>query len=210
MTNARQPLRLMFYDKTCTGRGPLPGLTHAWRGGGLLYAGLQRFDAWHGVSSWSEALDWLLSHGAGIEEIQYWGHGEWGGLWIDNELIDIEVLNPQHRLYKKLSQLRACMHSPQSLWWFRCCDVFGTEKGHDFARRWTRFFNCRAAGHTYTIGFLQSGLHVLEPGAEPHWPHNEGVLPWMSHAKESSLLAPNTIACLRGALPRFAAAGKGS
>lgn len=204
MSDESEGLRLMFYDATCRGRGPLPGLTHAWIAGGALYKTLRRVDAWHGVTRWSEALDWLLhvSSGRRIAEIQYWGHGQWGGLWIENELIQIDVLNPGHPLYDRFDALRSRMiPRGRALWWFRCCDVFGTEVGHEFAKRWTRFFDCRAAGHTYTINFLQSGLHVLEPGAEPHWPEHEGVLPWMSHAKESSVLAPNTITCLRGEIP---------
>lgn len=171
-----------------------------------MYRARGRFDAWQGVASWAEALEWLLSHPIArpIAEIQYWGHGQWGGLWVDNELIDIEVLTPGHALYASFNELKTRLIPKRALWWFRCCDVFGTHKGHDFARRWTRFFDCRAAGHTYTIHYLQSGLHLLEPGAEPHWPHNEGVLPWMSHAQESSLLAPNTITCMQGELPEAA------
>ena len=37
--------------------------------------------------------------------------------------------------------------------------------GHDFARAWTDFFGSRAAGHTFIIGYWQSGLHTLAPGA---------------------------------------------
>jgi hypothetical protein len=88
--------------------------------------------------------------------------------------------------------------TPSSLWWFRSCDVFGTAKGHAFARGWTRFFGCRAAGHTYTINMLQSGLHVLAPGEEPTWSVDEGVESGLEHARTSSVLAPNTITFLHG------------
>jgi len=198
------PLRLMLYDRTCRGRGPLPGLSHAWSIGGVLYNALGRLDAWHGVASWAEGLDWLLDRSAGrsIAEIQYWGHGEWGGLWIDEELLTIAALQPDHAMHARLAALRPrLVPGGQALWWFRCCDVFGTQTGQDFARAWTRFFDCRAAGHTYTINILQSGLYVLAPGEEPTWSVTEGVVPGLSHARHSHVLAPRTITCLHNAIP---------
>ena len=193
--------RLMLYDRTCRGeRWFLPGLSHAWAAGGALYRGLGRIDAWHGVRTWREALDWLLVQRAPIDEIQFWGHGEWGGLWIEDELLTITALEPGHALYSRLVQIKSRL-APNALWWFRSCDVFGTQAGHDFARAWTRFFGCRAAGHTYTIMFFQSGLHLLEPGAEPTWSVTEGVVPGLDHASSSSIFAPKTITCLHNGIP---------
>jgi hypothetical protein len=91
--------------------------------------------------------------------------------------------------------------APDALWWFRTCETLGKAEGHEFARRWTRFFNCRVAGHTHAINILQSGLHVLAPGEEPTWPLDEGVNPGAIRAKDSSVFAPQTITCLHGALP---------
>lgn len=197
-------LRLMFYDRTCTEEFGAFGLTQAWWVGGILYDALGRLDAHRGVATWEEGLDWLLGHQPErpIAEIQFWGHGKWGGLWMDEEVIGLEVLSPGHRLYQRFAALRQrLLPGGQALWWFRCCDTFGTERGHELARGWTRFYDCRAAGHTHHIGFLQSGLQVLEPGAEPGWPASEGVVPGLSHARHSSLRAPRTITCLRGAIP---------
>lgn len=206
MTRRREddPLRLMIYDRTCRGRGPVPGLSHAWSVGGVLYKQLGRIDAWHGAASWAEALDWLVAASAHrpITEIQFWGHGEWGGLWIDEELLTVDALQPAHPLHARLAAVRSrLVPGGQALWWFRSCDVFGTQRGHAFARAWTRFFDSRAAGHTYTINILQSGLHVLAPGEEPSWPEDEGVVPGLSHASPSRLGAPHTITCFHGALP---------
>ena len=61
---AVSPLRLMLYDRTCRGRGPLPGLTHAWSFGGVLYKLLGRIDAWYGAATWGEGLDWLIAASA--------------------------------------------------------------------------------------------------------------------------------------------------
>jgi hypothetical protein len=165
---------------------------------------VRRFDAYQGVASWAEALDWLLHvhPGRAIGEIQFWGHGRWGGLRIEKELIEIDVLKPSHALHERMLALRPRMLADgSSLWWFRSCDTFGTPFGHDFAKAWTRFFACRAAGHTYTIHALQSGLYTLEAGAEPTWSETEGVVPGRSHARSSHLGAPNTITCLHGEVP---------
>ena len=163
-----RPLRLMLFDRSCRGRGVSPGLSHAWSAGGALYRALGRIDGYFGAGSWAEGLDWLLdvSRDRPIAQIQFWGHGEWGGVWIDEELLTAAALEPGHYLYDRLARLKARLAS-EALWWFRSCDVFGTTRGHEFARAWTRFFGCRAAGHTRQIMVFQSGLHVLAPGAEP-------------------------------------------
>ncbi|HEX5063719.1 MAG TPA: hypothetical protein VFV99_30280 [Kofleriaceae bacterium] len=198
-----RPLRVMLYDRSCRGRGlALGGLSHAWSFGGLLYRALGRIDAWHGAWSWSDGLDWFveISRTRPIAEIQFWGHGEWGGLWIDEELLTAAALEPDHYLHARLAAVKARLAN-DALWWFRSCDVFGTQIGHDFARAWTRYFNCRAAGHTHTIMFVQSGLHMLAPNEEPTWSLDEGVVDGLAHASESSLRAPRTITALHNAIP---------
>jgi hypothetical protein len=198
------PLRLMLYDRMCRGPGLSLGLSHAWSAGGVLYNILGRLDAWHGAATWAEGLDWLLevSEDRPIAEIQFWGHGEWGGLWIDEERLTAAALAPGHPAYERLARLKArLVPGGEAMWWFRSCDVFGTQRGHDFARAWTRFFECRAAGHTHQIMFFQSGLHVLAPGEEPTWSVDEGVVPGLFHASSSSFRAPHTITCLHNVVP---------
>jgi hypothetical protein len=194
----------MLYDRMCPGPGLSPGLSHAWSAGGVLYNFLGRIDAWHGAATWAEGLDWLLevSEHRPIAEIQFWGHGEWGGLWIDEERLTAAAVAPGHPAYERLTRLKArLIPGGEALWWFRSCDVFGTQRGHDFARAWTRFFGCRAAGHTHQIMFFQSGLHVLAPGEEPTWSVDEGVVPGRFHASPSSFRAPYTITCLHNVVP---------
>jgi hypothetical protein len=197
----------MLFDRTCRGDWLTPGLSHAWSVGGRLYQRLGRIDAWYGAATWAEGLDWLGSHDREISEIQYWGHGTWGGLWMDEELLRADALDEAHRHHARLAAIKQRM-TPASLWWFRSCDVFGTGRGQQFARAWTAFFNCRAAGHTYEIGVLQSGLHVLAPGEEPTWPTDEGVKPGVAHARSSSVFAPNTITFLHGTTRRSDQNGK--
>ena len=200
-------LRLLIFDRTCRGPRLLPGLSHAWGAGQHLYRALGRLDAGYGASSWTEALDWLGSHGgdARIAEIQFWGHGRWGDARIANQRLDRAALEPGHPHHLALSRIRdRLLPGAEGLWWFRTCETFGTATGQAFAAAWTRFFGCRAAGHTYVIGVWQSGLHTLMPGQAPSWPVDEGLPAGQVNpgiAQRSGPGAPNTITCFHGAIP---------
>jgi len=201
-------LRLMVYDRTCRGRPGLLGLSHIWQSGSWLYRGLDRIDGCLGVETWPEAFDWLMSYRSDqpIAEIQYWGHGKWGRVAVDKLAIDRSALAEGHSQYQKLCAIRErLIPGGEALWWFRTCEAFGADAGHDFAKAWTDFFGCPAAGHTYIIGFYQSGLHRLVPGARPHWSAEEGLAKGSAQepleALWSKRRAPNTITALRGAIP---------
>lgn len=208
MTARTEGLRLMVYDRTCGGLWGLPGLTFSWRLGSVLYGALGRLDAWKGAATWPEALDWLLerSRDTPIQEIQYWGHGNWGRVLIDRVSLDVRALASGHPLHERLAAVRErLVPGGGALWWFRTCETFGTARGQAFAKAWTRFFGCRAAGHTYVIGPWQSGLHSLGPGEEPNWSVEEGVpakaREGLRRALWSGPRAPNTIHCLQGQIP---------
>jgi hypothetical protein len=189
----------MIYDRTDG------ALSRAWLAGGWLYRALGRLDAFHGARSWSDALDWLAGVRAGeaIAEIQLWMHGLFGRVLLAREPLSTACLTEDHPLCARLSAIRKRMATSESaLWWFRTCQTFGTADGHSFARSWARFFGCRVAGHTYDIGLVQSGLHILAPGQEPSWSVAEGLHPKRaSSALASSLSAPSTITCLHGKPP---------
>jgi hypothetical protein len=201
------PLRLLIFDRTCRGRRLLPGLSHAWGAGRHLYGALGRLDAALGAASWGEALAWLGAHQAPapIAEIQFWGHGRWGQARIAREPLDLAALAPGHPHHAALARIRdRLLPGADGLWWFRTCETFGTATGQAFAAGWTRFFGCRAAGHTHVIGFWQSGLHSLLPGAAPSWSPGEGLPPGQAPpgaALASGPRAPNTITCLHGRVP---------
>jgi hypothetical protein len=198
-------LRLIVYDKTCVGWFGV-GLSRAWSAGHRLYAALGRSDGARGVSSFDEAFAWLAAHEPGrpISELQFWAHGKWGQLFMQRESFDREAFAPGHRLHGGVSALRERL-APGALVWFRSCETFGATPGHDFARALTDFFGCRAAGHTFIIGYWQSGLHLLEPGRKPHWSTTEGLRRGTperpEQASKSRILAPNTISCLTGHVP---------
>jgi hypothetical protein len=201
------PLRLLVYDRTCTGRPLRPGLSRAWRLGHGLYRALGRVDGACAAASWGEALDWLNHRGgpARIAEIQFWGHGQWGQVLINGERLDAGALEPGHEHQGRLARLRERMlPGDGGLWWFRSCETFGGAHGHAFATAWTRFFGCRAAGHTHVIGVWQSGLHSLRPGQAPGWSADEGLPPGdpaPRTALPSRPGAPNTISFLHGRVP---------
>ncbi len=197
-------LRLVVWDRTALSSAKgVPWLTLAWWVGVRLYRALGRIDASHGATSWSDALAWLaeVSPGRAIDEVQFWGHGRWGVVLIAQDRLDARALEPSHPLHGGLVAVRERMRAT-SQWWFRTCETFGRTDGHQFAQRWTRFFGCRAAGHTYVIGAWQSGLHTLRPDESPTWSVDEGLTrDDLSKGAPSSPGAPNTITCLHGAIP---------
>jgi hypothetical protein len=197
-------LRLMIYDRTCPRPWILPGLSQIWGAGRYLYRALGRLDASYGAGSWAEALDWLAAvqtHDR-IGEVQFWGHGRWGLARIGAEPLDASALKPGHPHHDRLARVRDRLEPGNALWWFRTCETFGTRTGQSFARAWTRYFDCRAAGHTFIIGAWQSGLHSLRPGEEPAWPEEEGLVPGdPDRALTSRPGAPNTITFLHGRIP---------
>lgn len=195
-------MRLLVFDRTCVRRGG--GLTTAWRAGAGLYRALGRLDAARGVASWDEALAWLAASPAPIREIQYWGHGHWGGARVDRDALEVSALGAAHRHRPALEAIRARL-APDALVWFRTCETFGARRGLDFAERLADFLGARVAGHTRVIGFHQSGLHGLRPGARAYWPADDGLAAGTPdeprRARGSRPWAPRTITCLAGAVP---------
>jgi hypothetical protein len=153
-----------------------------------------------------DGLAWLsaVSPSAPIAELQFWGHGKWGRIFIGREALDKRALAQGHDHHAALCALRERL-SPDALIWFRTCETFGAMVGQDFARAWTDFFGCRAAGHTFVIGYWQSGLHLLHPGHSPTWGVEEGLIRGSPARPERAALSwpgrPNTITCLEGRVP---------
>lgn len=173
--------RLMIYDASDTKPGV--ELADAWALGGRLYRALRRLDICHGFTSWRQALDWIESLGP-VDEVQFWGHGSPGAVWLGGEALDV----------RDLARLKV-----RELFWLRTCASFAGADGQGLARDMTRALGCRVAGHTHNIGPWQSGLHSLAPGEDPSWSLDAGLVdgkplwsrPW----------AENTITCLHGSVP---------
>jgi len=199
------PLRLVIYDATQRTRPPR-ALGLSWQYGTHLYRALGRVDAAFGARSFEEAFAWLVSHqhARAIGELQFWGHGKWGSLFIDREPLNRDLLSPGHRHHAAFRAVRERL-ADDALLWFRTCETLGARPGKDFAAALADATGARVAGHTFVIGFYQSGLHCLRPGVAPHWSDTEGVARGSAAQPElalnSSPTAPNTVTCLTGRIP---------
>jgi hypothetical protein len=192
-------MRVVVYDRTCVRTGG--HLSPIWATGAWLYRDVGRVDAIQGVASWDEALSWLATRPEPIDEIQYWGHGRWGRVLVREDVLDASAL------VERRAQLEAIRDrlAPDPLIWFRTCETLGARPGIDFAERLADFFGARIAGHTYVIGFHQSGLHALAPGCRADWSAEEGLAEGTpdapARAKSSRPWHPRTITALHGRIP---------
>ncbi|MDB4960134.1 MAG: hypothetical protein JWP01_133 [Myxococcales bacterium] len=194
--------RVIVYDRTCVrSRGRLSPI---WAAGARMYRSLGRTDDIVGVASWSEAFAWLAGRRDPISEIQYWGHGNWGAARVGDDVLDARALMATHPSHRELEAVRERL-APDALLWFRTCETFGARAGRELAMRLADFLGARVAGHTYVIGFHQSGLHGLAPGTTPDWSPNEGLAEGTAdaprRAKSSRPWAARTITCLTGHVP---------
>jgi hypothetical protein len=200
-----EALRLVIYDATQRSRKPR-ALGFSWQYGTHLYRALGRVDGALGARSFEEAFAWLERHEPTrpIKELQFWGHGKWGRIFIDREPLDRGWLLPGQRHHAAFQALRERLTN-DALLWFRTCETLGARAGRDFAAALADATGARVAGHTFVIGFYQSGLHCLRPGVAPHWSDTEGLARGSATQPELALSsapsAPNTITCLSGCIP---------
>ena len=223
--NTEPNLQLMFYDdsdvtsrlRQLQGLKELPanwtaldvnvplGLTHSWFVGGALARAMNHIDLCQGHRVWYRALEWLAETKPEqkITEIQYWGHGSPGRVWMDGEALTTDVFDGP--LKALLAKIKSRL-TPEAVIWFRTCATFGAERGRAFARRWAQEMGCRVAAHTHNIGLFQSGLHSLRPGQAPGWSAGEGIRDGTTAVplkmRPSGPFCPNTIPCLAMDLPR--------
>jgi len=199
-------LRSVIYDATQRSRRPR-ALGLSWQYGTHLYRGLGRVDAAYGARSFAQAFAWLnrLEPSRPIAELQFWGHGKWGRVFIDREPLDRELLRPSHQHHSAFNAFRERL-TTDALLWFRTCETLGAGPGRDFASALADATGARVAGHTFVIGFYQSGLHCLRPGEAPRWSDTEGLARGSAAQPEAALKsspqAPNTITCLTGQIPQ--------
>lgn len=174
------------------------GLTHTWVAGGWLYRIFGRVSDLRGCQNWHEALLWLssVSPHRPIKEIQFWGHGTPGRSWMLKDGC-LDYRSPYSARYGEMMRLIRSRLTPDARIWFRNCSVFAGKAGHDFAKSWTDFFQCRVSAHTHIINFWQAGLHTARPGVEPHWSLEEGN----GGRAISTYSSPNCITCISDSFP---------
>lgn len=208
MSRDTGPLHLLVYDRTCTETYGF-GLSTVWGAGSGVYSILRRQNGSFGATSWAEALAWIASYEPDrpIAELQYWGHGKWGCVYVDADGLGTGALAPDHAHAPAIDRIRdRLLPNGESLVWLRTCEAFGADAGIDFAYRLAHRMRAKVAGHTYIIGALQSGLRVLEPGKRPRWSATEGLREGSpaepKRAYTSRLLAPRTIHFMTNSFPR--------
>lgn len=195
-------LDIMIYDSSdWAGKQ----LRFSWITGGKFYKWFRGVEHHAGFSDWLEAIDWILSvePNRKINSIQYWGHGSQGKVWMNGSAMSVRSFVEASEINKKLNLLKQRL-TPESVIWFRCCNVFAGNEGKIFSITSSNFFNCKIAAHTYIVGPWQSGLHTLKPFQRPSWPINEGleVQPDGKIKKLwSTPWAPNTVFCLSNKIP---------
>lgn len=198
-------LRLVIYDATQRSRNPR-ALGLSWQYGTGLYRALGRIDRAYGAHSFADAFAWLArcEPSRPIAELQFWGHGKWGRVFIDREALGRDLLRSAHPHHSAFNAFRERL-SKNALLWFRTCETLGAQSGRDFAAALGDATGARIAGHTFVIGFYQSGLHCLNPGQTPAWSDSEGLARGSATQPEAALTsspsAPNTITCLTGRIP---------
>ncbi|MCA9599247.1 MAG: DUF4347 domain-containing protein [Myxococcales bacterium] len=176
-------------------------MSRIWSAGARLYQSLDRVDERIAAGSWQEALVRVLNLERPIAELQVWAHGKWGDVRLGPQALELDSFQ---RPSSELRQLRERL-APGALVWFRTCETFGAHRGQAFASVAADWLGCTVAGHTHVIGYWQSGLHVLAPGAKPTWSADEGLLRGTPEhplqALPSTPFAPNTVTCLEGSIP---------
>lgn len=200
----KKALRLLVFDGN--GKAGETPLRTSWAAGARVYWAMRRIDRFIGARSWAEALDWCAAQNEPIAELQFWGHGHWGRALLGDEALTRASFDKGHAHHAGLRALgERLLPQGESLVWFRTCETFGASAGMAFAKTLTRTLNTRAAGHTHVIGVLQSGLHGLVPGAEPHWSPREGLARGTPDAPQVALPstsdAINTVHFMTAAVP---------
>jgi hypothetical protein len=183
------------------------GLTSTWMSGGWVYRQFGRFDYVKGFSNWLDALSWLGTVGEDrpIAEIQYWGHGGPGRVWMNGQSLHVHTFDAS--IYgPTLRRLRTRLR-PDSLIWFRTCSTFAADKGKVFATMWAKRMGCNIAGHTFIVHMIQAGLYCIRSGESAWWPADEGIVgppEAPTKSKWGSVMSPRWILATRSTLPSWA------
>lgn len=185
-------MKIAVYDAAETS---FVGLT--WRFGAQFHKMGGHFQHVVAARSWASALDACIDFTTDnvVDEIQFWGHGNPGGAFINKQALDV---SKEHKT--RLFTLGA-MLEPNALFWLRTCASFAGAQGHAFASRFAATLDRRVAGSTHNIGFpWHSGQHSVRPGKTPDWSISEG-LSRLGQPLESARHAPNTLPFSKMSLP---------
>jgi hypothetical protein len=184
-------MKVTIYDRNPGGGGLWQGfLKTSWVVGCWLQKAVGAIDDYYGATTWEEARAWLASKQTPINEIQYWGHGSPGTVWMTEKPISVAE-------WISLKPLLA----PDAVLWFRVCDAFQGTWGQHFSKILADNLNCTVAGHTRIVGLWQGGLYTRKPNTEPSWSVTEGGEPsWLR--EDFKFWNKHTIFCLTSSIPK--------
>lgn len=144
----------------------------SWATGAKLYKAMGYFQHVVAAHSWDDGLRRVndLTSRYRINEIQFWGHGSPGKVFVAGKWLDVDGA---HKI--PLTRLGSSLE-PNSFVWLRTCASFAGVPGRTLATELVSMLNARVAGSTFNIGFpWHSGQHSLRPNAVPAWPITEGL-----------------------------------
>ena len=186
-------MRITFYDKN-PGKGfGQKLLMLSWLVGCWLQKLFGQVDAYHGIESIDEMRDLMKAKNTTFSSIQYWGHGSPGVVWISSK---------PHFDYHWF--WLASFLKPESVVWFRVCQLFQGQVGERFSRTLSNHLGCTVAAHTRIIGLWQGGLHTRTPFSSPSWSLEEGleVRKWAWLRDDFRFWNKNTVFCLVTKVPK--------
>ncbi len=186
-TNVPPPGNHSVGDRVRFAFDPHTSLTFWWKAGGFIDRVRLFADAVVPAGNWDEALRGVLDaverqstkqgSPATIASLQFWGHGSSGTSHMGSgtgSKLNKTTLGEGGALAPLVSQVAQKMHPSEGSVWFRQCNCFTGQPGHDFAVAASAAFGATVVGHTFIIHAWQSGTRVLRQGRKPDWDLTEG------------------------------------
>lgn len=118
------------------------------------------------ASSVDDVIEKLKHNHDAFDEIQIWGHGSPGYIYIDMVPLLQNFWDELKRHCKKDAYV-----------WLRTCSFACGSLGKENTANLANFLDCNVLAHTFSIGQLgfQSGLKTVSPSRPPKWHPSEGV-----------------------------------
>lgn len=170
------------------------GLT--WRIGARLFA-FDQVLAVYGAEDCYAKIEALSSSGVRFDDIQVWGHGLPGFVFLNSEPLAWEFWDHLAHLVRDSS----------STVWLRVCAFAATRRGQANCEHASKALGCGLVAHTHIIGTwaCHSGLYGILPNQAAYWPtcaESPGEPPPRSTPFEA-----RTVSAFRMTLPEWAFGG---
>lgn len=178
--------KLLIYDSSDK---TFVGLT--WKIGALLARFY--FDKIISAESWSDFELKIKSLDSKYDEVQFWGHGSPGFIYINN-------YSSKKAGWETLRDIL----NNHAVVWLRVCSFAAGELGKRYMENTSDLLAAKLISNSYSIGQwgCQSGLRAISPGETALWPDLEGFNPNGSYTN-SAPWKTNTVSALRLSPPKW-------